>query len=357
MAKAKYDLRQLLRTVVEKKASDLHIAAGAVPKIRVDGDLIPAGEEVLSAADAKVLCYESLTPEQTQSFESGREIDLAIEEESLKTRFRVNLCFQRGTVAGAFRPIPVLIPKAADLGLPQQAMALTEKPRGLVLVTGPTGSGKSTSLAAMIDQINATRREHIITVEDPIEFLHSSKQSVVVQREVEKDTESFPAALKRILRQDPDVVLIGEMRDLETIQAALTISETGHLVFATLHTNTAAETINRVIDVFPAHQQAQVRTQLSFILQGILCQQLVPKKSGGRALVMEMLFPTPAIRNLIREAKVHQIYAVMQMDQARTGMVTMNQSLVALVKKDVITTEEALGFSTDIDELKKLLGS
>lgn len=342
--------------VLDKKASDLHLSVGAPAQIRVDGDLEPIGEHKLDAETVKRLCFEKLTQQQILAFEKTREIDLAINLGD-RARFRVNLFYQMDTVAGAFRPIPTKIPNASDLGVPDVAMKLTDKPRGLVLVTGPTGSGKSTTLAAMINQINSTRHEHIITIEDPIEFVHSSKNCLVVQREVERDTDTFGAALKRILRQDPDVVLIGEMRDLETIGAAITVSETGHLVFATLHTNTAVSTINRVIDVFPAHQQSQVRTQLSFILEGILTQQLVPRRDGGRALAMEILVPTVAIRNLIREDKIHQIYAVMQMDQVKTGMQTMNQSLAQLVKTGVIDKETAYAYCTESDEMKKLIGA
>ena len=350
-----FTLKGLLSEVLKAKASDLHLSVGAPPELRIDGALKPLGTEVLDAEICKKLCYESMTPEGIKAFEKTSEADLAIEH-GPADRFRVNLFIQQGTVAGAFRPIPTKIPAAKDLGIPDVAMRLTHLPRGLVLVTGPTGSGKSTTLASMIDQINRTREEHIITVEDPIEFIHHPQKSVVVQREVGKDTENFGAALKRILRQDPDIVLIGEMRDLETIGTAITVSETGHLVFATLHTNTAAQTINRIIDVFPPHQQPQIRTQLSFILEGILCQTLVPKKGGGRALAMEILIPTPAIRNLIREDKIHQLYASMQMDQNRTGMQTLNQSLAALVKSGTISKEEALGHSTDAEEMKKLLG-
>ncbi|MBI2338969.1 MAG: type IV pilus twitching motility protein PilT [Deltaproteobacteria bacterium] len=347
-------LKQFLLTVLEKNASDLHLAVGAMPQIRIDGDLLPVGAEPLNRELCKRLCYESLTPEEVAHFEKEWELDCAIDCEG-KARFRVNLSMERGNVAGAFRPIPVKIPKPEDLGLPATAMKLTERPRGLVLVTGPTGSGKSTSLAAMIDRINETRSEHVITVEDPIEFWHSSKKCLIVQREVEHDTQSFPAALKRILRQDPDVVLIGEMRDAETIGTAITVSETGHLVFATLHTNTAVQTINRIIDVFPPHQQPQIRTQLSFILEGVLSQQLVPKIGGGRTLAMEIMLPTMAIRNLIREDKIHQIYAIMQTGQQKTGMQTMNQSLVDLTRRKVITREEAVGFCTDLDEMERLL--
>lgn len=348
-------LKNLLQQVLDKGASDLHITVGASPSVRIDGSLVPLSDKGLSAEESKKICYEALTADQLASFEKENEIDLAISFES-KARFRVNLYRERGNVAGAFRPIPTKIPTPEALGIPEIAMRLTEKPRGLVLVTGATGSGKSTSLAAMIHQINKTRHDHVITVEDPIEFLHQSDKCVIAQREVEKDTATFTAALKRILRQDPDVVLVGEMRDLETIGMAITVSETGHLVFATLHTNTAVQTINRIIDVFPPHQQPQIRTQLSFIIEGVLSQQLVPKIGGGRVLAMEIMTPTLAIRNLIREDKIHQIYSIMQTGQTATGMLTMNQSLAALYKKGLITKENALGFATESDEIKKLLG-
>ncbi|MBI4411287.1 MAG: type IV pilus twitching motility protein PilT [Deltaproteobacteria bacterium] len=347
-------LKDYLLIVLEKNASDLHLAVGASPQIRIDGDLIPVGEEPLNRELCKKLCYEAMTPEQAKQFEKEWEIDLGIDCEG-KARFRVNLSMERGNVTGAFRPIAVKIPTPEELGVPDVAMSLTSKPRGLVLVTGPTGSGKSTTLAAMINRINDTRSEHVITIEDPIEYWHPSKKCLVVQREVEHDTLSFSAALKRILRQDPDVVLVGEMRDIETIATAITVSETGHLVFATLHTNTAVQTINRIIDVFPPHQQPQIRTQLSFIIEGVLSQQLVPKIGGGRVLVMEIMFPTMAIRNLIRENKIHQIYAIMQTGQQKTGMQTMNQALAEMVRNKKITRESALGFATEVDEIERLL--
>lgn len=348
-------LDELLNLVLEKKASDLHLTVGAPPQLRIDGDLVPAGEEKLDAANCKRLCSQKISQKQLESFETTQELDTAVQLGE-KARFRVNLAFQQGSVSGAYRPIPTLIPSYESLGVPEVAMGLCNLPRGLVLVTGPTGSGKSTTLAAMIDSINRTRAEHIITIEDPIEFIHQSKKSLVAQREVEKDTPSFSSALKRILRQDPDVVLIGEMRDLETIGTAITVAETGHLVFATLHTNTAVTTINRIIDVFPSSQQGQIRTQLSFNLQGILSQQLLPRIGGGRCLAMEILIPTMALRNLIREDKVHQMYAAMQIGQDKTNMMTMTQSLVSLYKKNLITKENAMAFATEHEELKKALG-
>jgi twitching motility protein PilT len=296
-----------------------------------------------------------LTDAQKHKFEENSELDLSFGVKGL-SRFRANIFMQRGAVAGAFRTIPFEIRGFKDLGLPEIVNELVKKPRGLILVTGPTGCGKSTTLAAMIDRINTERHDHIITVEDPIEYLHQHKKCLVNQREVSADTVSFKAALKYVLRQDPDVVLIGEMRDLETIEAALTVSETGHLTLATLHTNSAVQTINRIIDVFPPHQQEQIRVQLSFVLEGIIAQQLITKKSGkGRALAIELLVPNPAIRNLIREDKVHQIYSMMQTGQARFGMQTMNQSLFELYSKGYISYEDAIGRSTIPEEMITVL--
>ena len=340
--------------MVEKKGSDLHIGAGTPPMIRVDGELQNAGEGILSPHDAQTLCHEIMSQEQIMKLEEERELDFAFQIEGV-SRFRANCFWQHHSVAGAFRRIPFEIFSFEQLGLPVVVKGLTEKLNGLVLVTGATGSGKSTTLATMIDAINQKDPWHIMTVEDPIEFVFEPKKSMVHQCEVARDTVSFKNALKYMLRQDPDVVLIGEMRDLETIQAAITIAETGHLVFATLHTNSAAQTIDRIIDVFPAHQQTQIRTQLSFILQGILSQQLLPKTDKGRCLALEILIPTPAIRNLIRENKTHQLYAQMQMGQQETGMTTMNQSLAALAKARTINKETALGFSPDLEELKRML--
>jgi twitching motility protein PilT len=301
------------------------------------------------------LCYSILTDAQKHKFEEHNELDLSFGVKGL-SRFRGNVFMQRGAVAGAFRSIPFEIRTFKDLGLPEVMNELVKKPRGLILCTGPTGSGKSTTLASMIDRINSERYEHIITVEDPIEYLHGHKKCLINQREVNADTASFKDALKYVLRQDPDVVLIGEMRDLETIEAALTVSETGHLTLATLHTNSAVQTINRIIDVFPAHQQEQIRVQLSFVLEGILSQQLIAKKSGkGRALAVELLIPNPAIRNLIREDKVHQIYSTMQTGQTKFGMQTMNQSLIELYTKGHISYEDAIGRSPVPEELITML--
>ena len=346
-------LRELLESMVAKKASDLHIAAGSPPQIRLDGSLVPLPLPPYGDAEAKEVCYEILTQEQIKHFEEHQELDLSFSLGGI-SRFRANIYCQKDSVAGAFRSIPFKIPRPEDLGLPKVVLELTKKPRGLVLVTGPTGSGKSTTLASMIDLINSSRSDHIMTVEDPIEFIHEHKKSFLTQREIGKDSKGFLDALKYVLRQDPDVILIGEMRDLETIAAAITISETGHLVFATLHTNTAVQTINRVIDVFPPHQQPQIRTQLSFILEGILSQQLIPKIGGGRMLGLEVLIPTHAIRNLIREDKLHQVYSQMQVGQQETGMQTMNQCLAELVKRKMITWEHGLERSTDPEEFKRL---
>jgi twitching motility protein PilT len=346
-------LRELLETMVARQASDLHIAVGSPPQIRVDGSLIPLPLPPCSDTEAKEICYEVLTQEQIKKFEEEFELDLSFSLGRI-SRFRANIYRQQNFVSGAFRSIPFHIPLPEELGVPPIALELIKKPRGLVLVTGPTGSGKSTTLASLVDQINATRREHIITVEDPIEFVHEHKKSFISQREIEKDSNSFAEALKYVLRQDPNVILIGEMRDLETISAAINISETGHLVFATLHTNTALQTVNRIIDVFPPHQQPQIRTQLSFILEGVLSQQLIPKINGGRALAVELLIPNQAIRNLIREDKTHQIYAQMQVGQLESGMQTMNQCLAGLVKKKVIGWDNALARCTDVDEFRRL---
>lgn len=341
----------LLKSMIERGASDLHISSGAPPMMRLHGKLVSLDNAVLSPTQTKSYCYSLLTDSQKHKFEENKELDLSFGVKDL-SRFRANIFLQRGTVAGAFRTIPYEIKSFKELGLPPIIRDLTRKPRGLILVTGPTGSGKSTTLATMIDSINSERHEHIITVEDPIEFLHSNKSCLINQREINADTDSFKNALKYILRQDPDVVLVGEMRDLETIEAALTIAETGHLTFATLHTNSAVQTINRIIDVFPSHQQEQIRVQLSFVLEGILSQQLIATKSGrGRLLALEVLVPTDAIRNLIREDKVHQLYSSMQSGQAKYGMQTMNQSLYELYSKGQLSHEDALARSSKPDEL------
>src|ERR1051325_5337977 len=349
-------LSDLLRKLSELGGSDLHLTTGSAPQVRVDGHLKPLdGYRLLTAADTKQLAYSVLTDAQKHRFEENLELDFSFGVKGL-SRFRANLFNQRGAVGCVFRAIPYEIKAFEDLGLPPVVRSLCEKPRGLILVTGPTGSGKSTTLAAMIDKVNRDRHEHIITIEDPIEYLHPHKNCLVNQREVHADTHSFANALRAALRQDPDVVLIGELRDLETTETALRIAETGHLTFATLHTNTAYSTINRVIDIFPAHQQAQIRTQLSLVLEGIMCQSLLPKANGqGRALAMEILVPNAAIRNLIREDKVHQIYSMMQTGQEKYGMQTFNQSLATLYFQKHITLEAALQRSSNADELQELI--
>jgi twitching motility protein PilT len=319
--------------------------------LRIDGKLVNIDHPSLNPADTKALCYSVLTDAQKHKYEENNELDLSFGVKGL-SRFRANIFMQRGAVAAAFRTIPFDVRTFKDLGLPEIMNELVKKPRGLILVTGPTGSGKSTTLAAMVDRINSDRCEHIITIEDPIEYLHPHKKCLINQREVHADTASFSTALRYVLRQDPDVVLIGEMRDLETIEAALTVSETGHMTLATLHTNSAVQTMNRIIDVFPPHQQEQIRVQLSFVLEGILAQQLIPKKSGtGRVLAVELLVPNPAIRNLIREDKIHQIYSMMQTGQTKFGMQTMNQSLFDLYSRRLISYEDAVGRSSVPDEL------
>lgn len=348
-------LYDLLKIMIDKNASDLHISTGTPSRLRVDGRLVPLDRTPLTAAETKALCYSILTDTQKHKFEENNELDLSFGMKGL-SRFRANIFMQRGAVAGAFRMIPYTIRTFNELGLPPIISELTKKPRGLILVTGPTGCGKSSTLAAVINKINKERHEHIITIEDPIEFIHTHDNCLVNQREINSDTASFKDALRYVLRQDPDIVLIGEMRDLETIEAALTVSETGHLTFATLHTNTAIQTLNRIIDVFPAHQQEQIRVQLSFVLEGIISQQLLPRKNGaGRVLAVEIFIPTPAIRNLIREDKTHQIYSMMQTGQTKFGMQTMNQSLFELYKKGLISYEDALTKSTIPDELMNMM--
>src|SRR5947208_15445563 len=318
-------LNQLLKSMVEQGGSDLHITTNSAPQVRVDGHLRPLNLPPKTPAETKQLAYSILTDNQKHRLEENLEIDFSFGIKGL-ARFRANVFHQRGAIAAAFRQIPYEIRGFRELGLPAVIEKLCEKPPGLILVTGPTGSGKSTTLAAMLDKVNRERHEHIVTIEDPVEYLHSHKKCIVNQRELHADTHSFSNALRSALRQDPDVVLVGEMRDLETIESALRIAETGHLTFATLHTNSAATTINRIIDVFPSAQQAQIRAQLSLVLEGILCQSLIPRADGrGRCMALEILVPNPAIRNLIREDKVHQIYSTMQTGQEKLGMQTMNQ--------------------------------
>jgi twitching motility protein PilT len=353
MAATMADLLQLL---VERGGSDLHITSGTFPQIRISGKLIQLTQfEQLTPQDTQRLAYSVLNEGQKQKFEEENELDLSFGIQGL-ARFRCNVYRQRGAVGAAVRVIPYKIRGFDELGLPRVVQELADRPKGLVLVTGPTGSGKSTTLAAMIDKINNERTEHIMTIEDPIEFVHPHKRCLVNQREIFADTHSFKNALKSILRQDPDVVLVGEMRDLETIAAAITIAETGHLTFGTLHTNSCAQTINRIIDVFPNTQQSQVRAQLSLVLEGVLSQTLVPKVGGGRVMALETMVATPAIRNLIREEKIHQIYSSIQ-SGSKYGMQTMNQSLADLVKRRLITREDALNRSTLPDELAQLLQS
>ena len=348
-------LHQLLKTLVEQGGTDLHVTTNSPPQIRVDGNLVPLQLPPLTAPETKGLIYSVLTDNQKHRFEENLELDFSFGVRGL-ARFRANVFSQRGAVSGAFRTIPWEVKNFKELGLPEVVATLCDKPRGLILVTGPTGSGKSTTLAAMIDKINNEDQGHIVTIEDPVEYLHGHKSCIVNQRELFADTHSFSNALKSVLRQDPDTVLIGEMRDLETIEAALRIAETGHLTFATLHTNSAAQTINRIIDVFPAHQQSQIRAQLSFVIEGILCQTLLPKASGkGRALVMEILVPNSAIRNLIREDKIHQIYSMMQTGQAQYGMQTFNQSLSSNYFKKQISLTTALSHSSNPDELQEMI--
>src|SRR6187455_2642978 len=348
-------LPELLKTLVENHGSDLHITTNTPPQIRVHGHLRPLELPALGPADTKALAYSVLTDAQKKRFEETLELDFSFGIRSI-ARFRCNLFNQRGAVAAVYRVIPEVIKTFGELGLPPVIATLAERPRGLVLVTGPTGSGKSTTLAAMIDKINTERHDHILTIEDPIEFVHPHKNCLVNQREVHSDTHGFSSALRAALREDPDVVLIGELRDLETIESALRIAETGHLTFATLHTNSAAQTINRIIDVFPAHQQGQIRTQLSLVLEGVVCQALLPRADGqGRVVSLEVLVPTPAIRNLIRDDKVHQIYSMMQAGQEKLGMQTMNQSLATLYMSRQITLETAMSASSLKDELEQII--
>ncbi|MFT5232475.1 MAG: twitching motility protein PilT [Candidatus Krumholzibacteriia bacterium] len=348
-------MRELLEDMVSKGASDLHVTAGLPPQLRIDGHIITTTLPVLSGEETRSLAYSILSEEQKKRFETERELDFSFGVQGV-SRFRANVFQQRGVTAMAIRQIPYEIHSFADLGLPPVCQDLISKMRGLILVTGPTGSGKSTTLATMLDTINIQRKGHIITIEDPIEFVHQHKNCIVNQREVNSDTHSFPAALKYVLRQDPDVILIGEMRDRETIQAALTVAETGHLALATLHTNSAFETINRIVDVFPSGQQNQVRAQLSFSLAGVLTQQLIPRaRGGGRVLAMEIMTCTPGIKAMIRDDKIHQIYGLMQAGQ-KYGMQTMNQSLQQAVMNKWITPEEAYSRTSDMTELQQMLG-
>ncbi|MBI1796117.1 MAG: type IV pilus twitching motility protein PilT [Candidatus Eisenbacteria bacterium] len=347
-------LRQLLEEMTQKGASDLHITAGVPPEFRIDGLITPTEHDVLTPDLTAQLAYSVMSDEQRKRFETTRELDFSFGVKGL-SRFRANVFLQRGVISMAVRQIPYDILPMEKLGLPPVVREFTNHHKGFVLVTGPTGSGKSTTLASMLDKINATRQAHIMTIEDPIEYIHHHKKSIVNQREIGADTNSFPTALKYVLRQDPDIILIGEMRDLETIEAALTIAETGHLVFATLHTNSTYEAVNRIVDVFPADQQRQTYTQLAFTLQGVVTQQLVPRSYGpGRVMVSEVLVCTPAIRAVIREGKTHQIYSLMQAGQ-KFGMQTMNQGLLQAVLDKALSPEGALERSTDRPELEGML--
>jgi twitching motility protein PilT len=348
-------LTTLLKAMLDHGASDMHLSSGAPPTYRLHGQILKAKMAPLSAADTKDLCYSVLTETQRAYLEEHRQLDFSFGIRDL-ARFRGNLFFQRGALSGAFRFIPFEVPPLSTLGLPASVEGLMRKPRGLVLVTGATGSGKSTTLASMIDALNGEENLHIITIEDPIEYIHSHRSCLVNQREVGYDAKSFGAALKAALREDPDVVLVGEMRDKETIETALTLAETGHLVMSTLHTNTAYQTITRIVQVFPADQQDQIRMQLSMVLEGIVCQALIPRADGnGRALAYELMYPNASIRNLIRENKLFQIPSAMMVGQDQSGMVLFNQSLLGLVRRRLVSIDDALQVSPEPEELAKML--
>jgi len=348
------DMNTLLKTVIAHKASDLHLVAGSEPQVRIDGKLVPLNLPKLSGEEIQNLCYSIITEKQKKIFEEELELDFSFSYQN-KARFRANYYRTLGNVAAAFRIIPSQIPSIDELGAPQVFKQIVKREKGLILVTGPTGSGKSTTLAAMLNEINETEHKHILTIEDPVEFLHKNKKSLFSFRELGLDTKSYARALKYALREDPDVILIGEMRDRETIQAALTAAETGHLVFGTLHTNSAPGTINRIIDVFPADAQPQVRAQLSTSLVAVISQALLPKIGGGRIAVHEIMINTPAIANLIRENKIHQIYSQMQLNQQQTGMQTQTKELQKLLMNKIITKETALKYSNRPDELANLI--
>src|SRR3972149_2726860 len=350
-------LQDLLKYMLDKNGSDLHITSGTPPRIRVNGKLLPLDLPLLTPIDTKQMTYSVLADAQKHKFEEENELDFSFGLKGL-SRFRGNLFVQRGAGAGFFRPIPFQIKTFQELGLPPIVEEFSKKPRGLILVTGPTGSGKSTTLASMINRINEEREDHIITIEDPIEYLHPSKKALVNQREVGADTNSFKKALKHVLRQDPDVVLLGGRRGMETLEIALAGAETGHLCLATLHTNSCVQTINRIVDVFPANQQPQIRAQLSFVLEGVMSQLLIPTVDGkGRVMALEIMVPNSAIRNLIREDKVHQIYSQMQVGQAKFSMQTMNQSLLSIYQRRLISLDEAIGRSGDPDELRQMISN
>ena len=349
------NLKSLLEEMIQRGASDVHITSGVPAMLRIDDELTPSRTEVLTPEASLQLAYSILTEDQRKRLEKEKELDLSFGIAGL-ARFRANVFWQRGTIAVAIRQIPFKIMTFEELGLPQAIKTLSARPKGLVLITGPTGSGKTTTLASILNKINEEEGVHIVTVEDPIEYVHIHKRAIINQREVESDTMSFKTALKYILRQDPDVVLIGEMRDAETMLAALTIAETGHLAFATLHTNSAYESINRIVDSFPQDQRSAILSQLAFVLEGVVCQQLVPHASGkGRVMITEIMVCTPAIRAVIREGKVHQIYGLMQAGQ-KYGMQTMNMSLLAAYQKRKITLEEAMSRTSDAKELEEMMG-
>ena len=348
-------VEELCQQMIEHSASDLHLAVGVAPQLRIDGELYPMDAKTLSPEATKTLAYSILTERQIKEFENDKELDMSFGIKGL-SRFRVNLYMDRGSVSVAIRTIPYEIPTFEELGLPRAVREMADRPQGLILVCGPTGSGKSTTMASLIDRVNMERRCHVVTIEDPIEYLHQHKSSIVNQREVFADTHSFAAALKHILRQDPDVIMIGEMRDLETIDAAITVAETGHLVFATLHCNDATQSITRIVDVFPSHRQQQVRMQLSFVLEGVIVQKLMPRKSqNGRALALEIMIPTPGIRSLIREEKLQQIYSSISTG-GQLGMQTMNQGLHKLYQSGQISYEQALEASMNQEDLLRLMG-
>lgn len=347
-------LHQLLKAVIEQNASDLHLVVGAPPVLRVNGQIVRVRTAELTADDTKQLCYSILTEAQKSRFEEQKELDVSFGVKNM-SRFRANLFYQRGSISGAFRRIPYNIPEFSELGLPPVVGDFINSPNGLVLVTGPTGSGKSTTIASLIDKVNREKHGHIVTIEDPVEYIHHHKGCVVNQREIGPDSWSYQKAVKSLLRQDPDYCLVGELRDIETIEEALKISETGHLVFATLHTNSAIQTINRIVTVFPPAQQERVRVVLSFVLQGIVSQRLLGGTDGKLQLATEVLIPNPAIRTLIRDNKLHQVYGTMQVGQAKTGMMTMNQSIYNLLVRRKIDMKVAFAASPEPEELDTLL--
>jgi twitching motility protein PilT len=348
-------IQQLFKLMVDHNSSDLHLSVGSPPAMRIHGEVVKVKIGALTKADTKRLVYQILTDNQRNELEKNLDLDFSFGIKGL-ARFRANVFYSKGGLSAVFRQIPSLIPDFKSLNLPNVLLTMTDVSNGMILITGPTGSGKSTTLASLLDRLNENEAGHIITLEDPIEFVHNHKTCIVNQREVGSDTITFKNGLKSLLRQDPDIVLVGELRDVETIEAALTIAETGHLLFGTLHTNSCVQTINRMINVFPSHQQDQIRTLLSFVLQGVVAQQLVPRSfAAGRVLAMEILIPTPAIRNLIREDKIHQIYSQMQIGQDKSGMITMNQSLMKHVEAGNIDVDTALSYTTQYEELEMML--